>query len=65
MKIEKYEIKFANGIVQEKYMIPNGVEFFTEKSPLGEAVKTGKLVLPITQGGTTDVTVTKINSVEE
>jgi hypothetical protein len=65
MKIEKYEIKYANGIIQEKYMIPSGIEFFTEKSPLGEAIKTGKLVLPITQGGTTDVTVTKIDLAEE
>ena len=62
MKLEKYRIEYENGIVQEKYLIPKECDYFTEKSPLGEGIKSGKLVLPETQGGTTKVKITKIKS---
>jgi hypothetical protein len=61
MKIEKYRIEYENGVVQEKYLIPKNIEYFTEKSPLGEAIKTGILELPVHQGGKSSVKITKID----
>ena len=58
--LDKYLITYENGITQEKYLIPKSIEYFTEKSPLGEAINTGILVLPETQGGKSKVTITKL-----
>lgn len=58
--ISKYRIEYENGIVQEKFMIPKEIQFFTENSPLGEAIKTGKMILPEHQGGIKTVKVTKL-----
>jgi len=60
IKLEKYKIEYSNGVIQEKFLIPKDIEFFTEKSPLGEALKTGKLVLPESQGGTHKVKIIKL-----
>lgn len=61
MKLQKYRIEYSNGMIQEKYLIPNGVDFFLEKSPMGEAMKTGKLILPEQQGGTHEVKITLLS----
>lgn len=60
MNLDKYKIEYANGIVQEKFFVPKGTEFFTEESPLGGAMKSGKLVLPEQQGGIHKIKMTKI-----
>jgi len=62
MNLDKYKIEYANGITQESFLVPKGVDFFTEESPLGKAMKSGKLVLPEQQGGTHKVKITKIEN---
>lgn len=61
MKLKKYRIEFEGGVIQEKYLVPSNVEYFTEKSPLGIAIKTGIMELPPHQGGKHKVNITCID----
>lgn len=60
MKLKKYKIKYQDGREEIRVLIPDDVLYFTEKSPMGEAIKTGKLVLPLHQGGTHNVVITEV-----
>jgi hypothetical protein len=62
MIIEKYKIEYENGTVQEKWLVQKEFDqFFKVGSPLHEAIETGILKLPETQGGEHKVKITKIN----
>lgn len=58
--LKKYKIEYENGVIQEKYLIPSNIEFFTENSPLGLAMKSGICKLPESQGGDHKVKITFI-----
>lgn len=62
MKLVKHKIEFENGVVQERYLIPSNIEYFTEKSPLGMAIKSGVMELPSNQGGKLKVKITPIKN---